>query len=90
MRINNVFILEAENEGTETINEQYYSNGTQLYTTLPNLNSSVTYEIEITNSSEDLYEVTDIIELINLNKNMKYEIRGHRYFAINDTGLKNV
>jgi len=74
IRITNIKQLGNINDGYETYNAEYYKDGIKLYTTLPNLNSEVTYEVEVTNSSDLSYLLTEINEITSTNENIIYTV----------------
>ena len=74
IRINNIRQIEASNQGYETYNSEYYKDGIKMFTTLPNIDSSVTYEVEVKSTSDLTYVLSEINELINTNENMTYII----------------
>ncbi len=74
IRITNVKVLEQENGAYETYNNDYSHDSTSINATLPNINSTITYEVTITNKSDIDYEISEIIEKSYSNVNIKYEI----------------
>ena len=76
IRITNINVVSSENQGYETYNSKYSKDTTSMFTTLPNNNSSVTYEITVKNKSSDRYILSDLIESTYSNKNIKYELIG--------------
>ena len=77
IRITNVNWIESESEGYETYNSEYYKDGIKVFTTLPNIDSTVTYEIEGTNSSNAPYELKEINNIIESNENIEYIIENN-------------
>lgn len=75
IRVTNIKILSSENKGYETYNNKYTKDTTSTFVTLPDSNSKLTYEIEITNDSNSRYYLSDILENSYSNKNIKYEIQ---------------
>ncbi len=68
IRVVGIKFLNVENDAYETYNAKYSKNSTNMYITLPNINSKITYQVEIENKSDHVYLVSDIIgELINPN-----------------------
>ena len=68
IRITNLSIKESTGGAYETYNSKYTKNTTSMFVTLPS-NSSITYEVEITNDSSDDYSLTNIEALNNTNLN---------------------
>lgn len=75
IRVTNIKVLSSENKGYETYNNKYTKDTTSTFVTLPDSNSKLTYEIEITNDSNSRYYLSDILEDSYSNKNIKYEIQ---------------
>ena len=75
IRVTNIKVLSSENKGYETYNNKYTKDTTSTFVTLPDSNSKLTYEIEITNDSNSRYYLSDILEDSYSNKNVKYEIQ---------------
>lgn len=75
IRVTNIKVLSSENKGYETYNNKYTKDTTSTFVTLPDSNSKLTYEIEITNDSNSRYYLSDILENSYSNKNIKYEIQ---------------
>lgn len=75
IRVTNIKVLSSENKGYETYNNKYTKDTTSTFVTLPDSNSKLTYEIEITNDSNSVYYLSDILENSYSNKNIKYEIQ---------------
>lgn len=73
IRITNLKVSSANNGGYETYNNKYAKDSTSMFVTLPNSNSSIIYEVELTNKSNKKYVLTDLIENNN-NSNIKYEV----------------
>ncbi|MCI8346814.1 MAG: hypothetical protein HFJ12_02565 [Bacilli bacterium] len=68
IRVVGIKFLHTENEGYETYKAKYSKNSTNMYTTLPNINSKITYQVEIENKSDHVYLVSDITgDLVNPN-----------------------
>ena len=74
IRITGIKMIGSSNSGYETYNSEYYKNGTKIFTTLPNINSTVTYQVEVTNTSDDVYILKEINELLYSNENIEYVI----------------
>ena len=72
IRITNISISNTTNGAYETYNNKYNKDTTFMYVTLPS-NSSITYEVTITNNSNDVYSINNIIENNFLHQNANYE-----------------
>lgn len=73
IRIIGIKFLNAENGAYETYNGKYSKNSTNMYITLPNINSKITYQVEIENKSDHVYLVSDITGNL-VNPNIKYTV----------------
>ena len=69
IRITNIELTEKSSGSYETYNNQYTANTTSLFVTLP-ANSSMTYEITITNKYSKYYELKTIQTISNTNSNV--------------------
>ena len=78
IRITGVKIINQTNNAYETYNNKYTKETTSMFVTLPS-NSSITYEVEITNKSDKKYSLTNIEILSNTNNNITYEISANKY-----------
>lgn len=68
IRVVGIKFLNTENDGYETYKARYSKNSTNMYTNLPNINSKITYQVEIENKSDHVYLVSDITgDLVNPN-----------------------
>ncbi len=68
IRVVGVKFFNAENDAYETYNGKYSKNSTNMYITLPNINSKITYQVEIENKSDHVYLISDITgDLVNPN-----------------------
>ena len=76
IRITDVKLMETTNEGRELYNSTYSVDTTNMFVTLPNQDSSVTYEISVVNDTGSSIYVNDILEEINTNENIIYTIEG--------------
>ena len=72
IRVTNVSIKESTNGAYETYNNKYTKDTTSMFVTLPG-NSSITYEVEITNDSDTEYKMNALEELTNSNSNITIE-----------------
>ena len=76
IRVTDLRVNNLSNSGFETYNSKYSKEATNTYVTLPNGNSSVTYDVTVTNKSSSTYYLKAINELTYDNSNVKYEIIG--------------
>lgn len=74
IRITGIKMLEVVWKGYETYTPEYYKDETKMFTTLPDVDSTVVYEVEITNFSNQTYLLKEITETMNSNKNIEYVI----------------
>lgn len=75
------------NGAYETYNNKYNKDVTFMYATLP-ANSSITYEVEITNKASFPYYVKDIIEKSHTNSNVDIDISLNKFVKINSYQTK--
>ena len=73
IRITNLSIKESTNGAYETYNNKYTKDTTSMFVTLPS-NSSITYEVEITNKDSIDYLVSKIDTLSNTNSNIDISV----------------
>ena len=69
VRISRIEMSNAENDGYETNNPEYSKKGTKTYSTLSNKNSTITYTVQITNTTGAKYTVYSM-EISNTNSNV--------------------
>jgi len=74
IRITDIKVIEQTNEAYETYNNKFDKERTSMFVTLPNINSTLTYEVTLTNNSNIAYDVNDIIIENYSNNSIKYEI----------------
>lgn len=74
VRITSVSKIESLNGAYETYNSKYSKNSTSMFVTLPNNDSTITYEVEATNKSDSYYILTNILPKSYTNTNISYEI----------------
>ena len=60
IRIIDIQLVETTNGGKEVYNSEYSKDTTIIFTNFSNINSTLTYEITVKNSSNDLYVLKDI------------------------------
>ena len=76
IRITNISWDTSTNNGYETYSSEYYKDGIKMFTTLPELGSTVTYEVEVTNASDSIYMFSGKNDILYSNENIKYSING--------------
>lgn len=76
VRITNIIMTSALNEAYETYNPTYSKYTITMFTTLPNSNSILTYQVTIVNKSNKKYLVDNIIKETYTNTQMNYKING--------------
>ncbi len=74
IKITNISVLTSENGGYSTYNPSYTNDTSNIGVTLPNENSTITLLIEVTNDTGYYYHLDKVIEDINNNLSIKYEI----------------
>ncbi len=77
IRITDLKMLEATNEAYETYQGKYSKNSTNMYVSLPKLNSTITYEVTVTNKSGFLFVISEITDSL-VNENITYEISEYK------------
>lgn len=87
IRITNIKIIGQNNGAYETYNSKYNKDVTFMYITLPK-NSSISYEVEITNSADVGYLINSIIQQSHTNSNVNVEITLKEYDIINANATK--
>ena len=78
IRVSNISIKEQTGGAYETYNNKYTKNTTSMFITLPS-NSSITYEIDVSNKSDSIYTLSKLNELTTINSNLSYEIDTELY-----------
>ena len=74
IRITNLKVIEQSNGAYETYSSEFNKNSTSIYVSLPNIDSTITYEVTIKNSSTISYDLSDLVIESNSNDNINYEI----------------
>ncbi len=75
IRITDIKMVGASSSGYETYGSEYYNDGTKMFVTLPNIDSTITYQVEVTNTSNDIYILKEINEILNsIELNYVFEI----------------
>ena len=74
IRITDIKVLEQTNGAYETYNNKYHKERTSMFITLPNTNSTITYQVTITNNSNIRYDVNKITIENYGNSSIKYNI----------------
>ncbi|MBQ8131205.1 MAG: hypothetical protein IJ193_01800, partial [Bacilli bacterium] len=85
IRITDIKLVESESSAYETYAPEYTKDSISINSNLPKQNSTLTYQITIKNSSNDDYDVQNIIEQTYSNTNISYEITG---LTVDDTILE--
>mgnify|MGYP004467310421 CR=1 FL=1 len=78
IRITNTSVKEQIGGAYETYNNKFTKNTVSLFVTLPS-NSSISYEIDITNKSDSIYTLAELNELTTMNSNLLFEIDTEQY-----------
>ena len=87
IRVTNISIKESTGGAYETYNNKYTKDTTSMFVTLPS-NSSVTYEVEITNKDSYGYIVDEIETLSNTNSNIDIDIELKENDLIDNNSIK--
>lgn len=82
IRVTNLRMINASNGAYETYNSKYSKDSTSIFATLPS-NSSISYEVEVTNKTSFDYVIIDILESSNTNSLVKYELETEIYDVYN-------
>lgn len=87
IRITDIKVLSSGNGGYATYNPDYSKDTTTMHVTLPNRNSSVTYEIELTNRTGKKIQVINIIKELSTNGNVSYTINNLNQYQVFDAAV---
>lgn len=88
IRITDIKMVGASSSGYETYGSEYYNDGTKMFVTLPNIDSTITYQVEVTNTSNDIYILKEINEILNSNDNIEYVLENIKLKDEIDEGKK--
>lgn len=77
IRVTDIKLHEATNEAYETYKSQYSKNSTNMYISLPQLDSTITYEVTVTNKSAYLFIISEI-EASLVNESITYEMSNYK------------
>ena len=72
IRISSMEVVERSSGAYETYNYQFTKDTTSMFVTLP-ANTSMTYEVVVTNQYDDYYSIKSISEVANTNSNVVIE-----------------
>ncbi len=75
--VSNLRLLKTTNEGYETYKSEYSKNATNMYVSLPKINSTVTYEVTVSNKTNFVYVISQITPSL-ANSNITYEIENYK------------
>ncbi len=87
IRITNISVINRTNGAYETYNNKYNKDVTFMYATLPS-NSSITYEVQITNKVNYPYYVKSIAQQSHTNQNVNIEVSLNNFDKINSNQTK--
>ena len=73
IRITDLKVIEQNNGAYETYSSEYNKDSLSIYVTLPNIDSSILYEVTIYNSSDVDYDLSNIFLLTDDNLDIVYE-----------------
>ena len=74
IRVSNLKVVEQKNGAYEKYSSEYNKDSTSIYATLPNLDSTITYEVTIKNNSSIDYDLNKLIIETDSNSNITYTI----------------
>lgn len=77
IRVTDLKMINASNEAYETYSSKFSKNSTSMYVSLPKLDSTITYEVTVTNKSGYLYVISEITDSL-VNENITYEISNYK------------
>lgn len=77
IRVTDLKMINVSNEAYETYISRYSKNSTSMYVSLPNLDSTITYEVTVTNKTSYLYIISEITDSL-VNENITYEISEYK------------
>lgn len=77
IRVIGIKMLSVENEAYETYNSKYTKNSTNMYATLPNKDSTITYQVTIKNKSSDVYIISEITDELT-NSDITYTVDDYK------------
>lgn len=76
IRITDLKMVEATNGAYETYNNKYSKDTTNVFVTLPNENSTITFQVTVENRLKQNFILKEIKQLIKTNPNIQYELIG--------------
>lgn len=82
VRITNLELVDKKNGGMETYNSEFSRNLTSMSVSLPNVDSTVSYRVTVTNNTSYKFSPNEIVEVINSNSNISYKIRELSSFGV--------
>ena len=77
IRITNISLQEIENGAIENYNAKYSTSTITMGTSLPEINSTITYNVTVTNSGTVSQMIDSISVVSNNNSNVEYQISGY-------------
>lgn len=92
IRVTDIKMLKVENDSYETFNSKYTKDSTNMYMTLPNPNSTITYQVTIKNKSNHAYIISAITDEL-INSNIIYRVDNYKEVQIvpkNSTVAMNI
>ncbi len=87
IKITNVSVLSQTSNAYETYTSEYTDETTNIHVSLPNIDSTITLEIEITNETHSYYKIESIIENFYSNPIIKYEIIDEKRLHFNPVSV---
>ncbi len=85
IKVTNISVIEETNGAFQTYTPTFTDDTSNLFVTLPNLNSTITFLVEVTNETDIYYHLDFINELLQVNNSIGYEIvnKEAQYFLEN-------
>lgn len=82
IRIVGLELVSLNNGATERYGSTYSKSLTTMYVDLPNVNSSVTYRVDVLNKTGKYFSPNLIEEVINSNSNIRYQLVGIESYGV--------
>ncbi len=90
IRITDVYVLNQESNASVTYNPNFTDTNSNISVTLPNQDSKITLIIEITNTTDNYYHLDKILEDINSNSNISYDIKDKEIIYFKENSIVNM
>ncbi len=90
IRITNIEVSTTENGAFTPYNPTFNDLSSNISVTLPNSNSTITLNIEVTNDTNNYYRLDNILEDVNNNSDIKYEILNKETTFFHPNSVTNI